>query len=596
SKPPVQPANKKPAATKTVKVFADMTRQQAIENGALDLFDRIDSNHDGVATVDEIKTYKQNKQANNTPANQQTPPAQKTPTKKKTSKSSTNKPTTTPTEGGFITRAMRRGRTSSTTSSDITPTRNISAAIVSSAKTNRRSSKNRRVERSESITDIINKSGWFRVGYSPTNASLEKYRRSAKTTFTKAEGQAESNKIPMLKRAWYAKKHAATNTNTNNNVEDAILNELNAHAERLRNNQFNDYERNVLGYHENMTEEEIKKAAKEALQYTALASYVDDLENAKQKGDQTGDYSEYNELVRNLNTLQAESSDVSRVQEIINVYAIIEADDAHKAEVANTVATSARMQCDDDEINGLLSETVFTYANSEAAIETFVTNNTEKEDVINRAAQKVSEEYPEIADRINLKQVIARGFKKAEDMGVQLPSKRNPSANSNPSETISRQQAEVASVAEIREASNAIYSDRNTDVETESRDIQAELSQFSEQITSVNRTTNPIERAQIKKEITQHLGNILKDISKIDDNEEKSEFVELVRNHLRQTTNDTLFTMYLTGSNEVREFMKDLIDMDALFHYLDTHPAEKKTASPDILELYQEHLEENAEV
>lgn len=397
------------------------------------------------------------------------------------------------------------------------------------------------------------------------------------------------------------------NVNTETETETET-NTIENHKVRLRNNKFNEYERNILHYEENMSEEEIETKAKDAVQYTQIADYVDKLEEAKTRAQTSGDYTEYNDLVRGLNSLEATSSDVARIQELTNIYSIITVEESHQAEVANTVAETINMQSGDEEVETLLTETVLTHADNEESIQTFVVNNIEHEEIINNVVETIIEQHPEIAERIDLKAVVEQGFQKAEEMGIERPSVRNKNAeksgttNNNGKTTInntstkptlsSKQQTLADKITAMRQASEELYNpvinvdENNT---PDSSGINSEINRFKELLPAVNKNTNPIARTQLKKEISQNFENIIKDFDSIESSDK-----DFIKNYLKRAMPDVLFSIYLKGSNEVRSFINDggYIKPQELFHYLATHPAEKKTASPEILDAFEEYMTE----
>lgn len=354
--------------------------------------------------------------------------------------------------------------------------------------------------------------------------------------------------------------------------------------ERLKKGEYTDYEKEQLGLVGNLTEEQLDYFTKAAIKQKYIGTIVS-LNVDTEKGENT----EY------LAAMVQAMSDNLMTDEP-NVKAFVTSlglsrlkGTEYEAKTAKTIAADAKAYgfYQGNEEADIIATKVILETGSEDAIQTLITNNSDKADFIKEVADGVVENMPDGATKTTIQNAVKTAIEtiQSQQGGSRTSGKNETKEAPVPEQRVISQATyntpEAERIAKIREASNS-YTSSNT-----TNPIQSSHNDNKYLVTNDEREKLANIQKSLKRKFndlkSKSIGQALSDVVENFDNIPRDIQVK-IKNYFKAMKPDRQCEAYIGGSETLRKFMDKETGMSAtlLNGYFTKHPLELNKAPKEI--------------
>lgn len=354
--------------------------------------------------------------------------------------------------------------------------------------------------------------------------------------------------------------------------------------ERLKKGEYTDYEKEQLGLVGNLTEEQLDYFTKAAIKQKYIGTIVS-LNVDTEKGENT----EY------LAAMVQAMSDNLMTDEP-NVKAFVTSlglsrlkGTEYEAETAKTIAADAKAYgfYQGNEEADIIATKVILETGSEDAIQTLITNNSDKADFIKEVADGVVENMPDGATKTTIQNAVKTAIEtiQSQQGGSRTSGKNETKEAPVPEQRVISQATyntpEAERIAKIREASNSYTSSNTTNPIQSSHNDNKYLvtNDESEKLANIQKSLKRKFNDLKSKSIGQALSDVVENFDNI-----PRDIQVKIKNYFKAMKPDRQCEAYIGGSETLRKFMDKETGMSAtlLNGYFTKHPLELNKAPKEI--------------
>lgn len=354
--------------------------------------------------------------------------------------------------------------------------------------------------------------------------------------------------------------------------------------ERLKKGEYTDYEKEQLGLVGNLTEEQLDYFTKAAIKQKYIGTIVS-LNVDTEKGENT----EY------LAAMVQAMSDNLMTDEP-NVKAFVTSlglsrlkGTEYEAETAKTIAADAKAYgfYQGNEEADIIATKVILETGSEDAIQTLITNNSDKADFIKEVADGVVENMPDGTTKTTIQNAVKTAIEtiQSQQGGSRTSGKNETKEAPVPEQRVISQATyntpEAERIAKIREASNSYTSSNTTNPIQSSHNDNKYLvtNDESEKLANIQKSLKRKFNDLKSKSIGQALSDVVEDFDNI-----PRDIQVKIKNYFKAMKPDRQCEAYIGGSETLRKFMDKETGMSAtlLNGYFTKHPLELNKAPKEI--------------
>lgn len=354
--------------------------------------------------------------------------------------------------------------------------------------------------------------------------------------------------------------------------------------ERLKKGEYTDYEKEQLGLVGNLTEEQLDYFTKAAIKQKYIGTIVS-LNVDTEKGENT----EY------LAAMVQAMSDNLMTDEP-NVKAFVTSlglsrlkGTEYEAKTAKTIAADAKAYgfYQGNEEADIIATKVILETGSEDAIQTLITNNSDKADFIKEVADGVVENMPDGATKTTIQNAVKTAIEtiQSQQGGSRTSGKNETKEAPVPEQRVISQATyntpEAERIAKIREASNSYTSSNTTNPIQSSHNDNKYLvtNDESEKLANIQKSLKRKFNDLKSKSIGQALSDVVENFDNI-----PRDIQVKIKNYFKAMKPDRQCEAYIGGSETLRKFMDKETGMSAtlLNGYFTKHPLELNKAPKEI--------------
>lgn len=354
--------------------------------------------------------------------------------------------------------------------------------------------------------------------------------------------------------------------------------------ERLKKGEYTDYEKEQLGLVGNLTEEQLDYFTKAAIKQKYIGTIVS-LNVDTEKGENT----EYLAAM-----VQAMSDNL--ITDEPNVKAFVTSlglsklkGTEYEAKTAKTIAADAKAYgfYQGNEEADIIATKVILETGSEDAIQTLITNNSDKADFIKEVADGVIENMPDGATKTTIQNAVKTAIEtiQSQQGGSRTSGKNETKEAPVPEQRVISQATyntpEAERIAKIREASNSYTSSNTTNPIQSSRNDNKYLvtNDESEKLANIQKSLKRKFNDLKNKSIGQALSDVVENFDNI-----PRDIQVKIKNYFKAMKPDRQCEAYIGGSETLRKFMDKETGMSAtlLNGYFTKHPLELNKAPKEI--------------